>query len=231
MENTTRKVWDLPVRIFHWSLLAAVIGAYLTNRLGVTYFRYHVWCGYAVLVLVCFRILWGLLGTRHARFRHFLRGPLTTARYGAGLLRGSAAHMAGHNPLGALMVVLLLAMLLTQAVTGLFGNDEIFNFGPLYGYVSNARSLALTSLHRRLFYWILAAIALHVMAVAYHRYVKGERLVVAMWHGRKPAALVPDGEEIRSSRLWLAVLLVAVLCAVLAWVVHRAPVPVADPFN
>lgn len=231
MENTTRKVWDLPVRIFHWSLVAAVVGAYLTHRLGVTWFRYHVWCGYAVLVLVTFRILWGLVGTRHARFWNFLRGPIATLRYGLGLLRGSSPHAIGHNPLGALMVVLLLAMLLVQAVIGLFGNDEIFNFGPLYGYVSNARSLALTSLHRKLFYWILAAIALHVLAVAYHRFFKGERLVSAMWHGRKPAAVVPAAEAIRSSRLWLALLLLAVLSAALAWIVIHAPVPATDSFN
>ena len=162
--NDERRVWDLPVRVFHWSLVLAVAGAWCTNQLGVAYFAYHVWCGYAVLVLVAFRLLWGFVGTRHARFAQFLRGPRATLRYAAQLVQGSAPHVAGHNPLGAWMIMGLLAALLAQALLGLFGNDEIFNFGPLYGYVSNARSVALTSLHRRLFYGILAAIVLHVAA-------------------------------------------------------------------
>jgi cytochrome b len=227
----TGKVWDLPVRLFHWSLLASVAGAWLTNSLGVTYFRYHLWCGYAVLVLVSFRILWGMVGTRHARFWNFLRGPLATAQYGFSLLRGSNTPSAGHNPLGGLMVLLLLALLLTEAATGLFGNDEIFNFGPLYSYVTSAQSIALTSLHRKLFNFILAAVALHVLAVAYYQFFKREKLVNAMWHGRKPATAVPAGEQISGSRLWLALLLLVVLSAVLAWSVVHAPVPAADSFN
>ena len=219
------------MRVFHWSLLASVAGAWLTDSLGVTYFRYHLWCGYAVLVLVSFRILWGLVGTRHARFWNFLRGPLATARYGLGLLRGSNRPSVGHNPLGGLMVVLLLAMLLTEAITGLFGNDEIFNFGPLSGYVTNAQSIGLTSLHRKLFNFILAAIALHVLAVVYYQFFKRERLVNAMWHGRKPTGAVPADEQISGSRLWLAVLLVAILSAALAWIVVHAPTPVADSVN
>lgn len=224
MDETTRKVWDLPVRIFHWTLVAAIIGAYVTNRLGINYFTWHLWCGYTVLVLVTFRILWGVVGTRHARFWNFVRGPVTTLRYGFGLLRGTSPHSTGHNPLGALMVVLLLVLLLTQALTGLFGNDEILNQGPLYGYVSDARSLVLTSLHRKLFYWILAAIVLHILAVLYHQVFKRERLVHAMWSGRKPAAAVPAADVIEGSRWWLALVLVIALSLALAWLVSHAPV-------
>src|SRR5208283_4007655 len=83
-----RLVWDWPVRLFHWSLVAAFVGAFVTNRLGVAYFKYHVWCGYAVVTLVSFRILWGLFGTKHARFWHFVRGPHETLRYARDLWRG-----------------------------------------------------------------------------------------------------------------------------------------------
>lgn len=75
-----RKVWDLPVRLFHWALVAAFIGAFVTNKLGVSYFKYHVWCGYTVIVLVIFRIVWGFVGTRHAQISEFCLRPRSDAR-------------------------------------------------------------------------------------------------------------------------------------------------------
>jgi cytochrome b len=219
-----RQVWDLPVRLFHWALVAAIISSFVTNRLGVAYFKYHVWSGYAVIVLVSFRILWGFVGTRHAQFWQFVRGPAATLRYAFGLLRGSAAPYAGHNPLGAYMVVMLLIALSAQAVSGLFGDDDIFNTGPLAGYVEKRLSLQLTSLHRHLFYWIVAATAVHILAVIAHHIFKRENLILAMITGRKPHDCVPDGEIIHSSRTWLAVLLVVALAGALWWIVAQAPV-------
>ena len=229
-EPAQRLVWDLPLRIFHWLLVLAVAGSYVTNRIGVVAFPYHVWCGYTVLVLVAFRIIWGFVGTRHARFGDFMRGPRETLYYLLGTLRGKHTLTVGHNPLGALMVVALLASLAVQAASGLFGNDEILNVGPLYGYVSDARSLALTSLHRHLFYWIAAAIAVHVLAVILHRAIHGENLVRALFSGRKDAASVPADQEIIGSRLWLALAIVACLAALLAWVVLHAPEPATVDF-
>ncbi|MDB5986922.1 MAG: cytochrome [Nevskia sp.] len=228
--NQHRQVWDLPVRVFHWSLVAAVVASYVTNKLGVGYFRYHVWCGYAVIVLVSFRLLWGLVGTRHARFWNFVCGPASTARYALGWMRGEPQRYAGHNPLGALMVMALLLALFAQACSGLFGNDEIVNVGPLYGYASNELSLQLTSLHRQLFNWILAAIVVHVLAVLVHRVAKRENLVSAMWTGRKPAHVVSIDESIASSRLGLALLLILAISGALAWIVANAPVADAQSF-
>jgi cytochrome b len=223
-----RTVWDLPVRIFHWLLVAAFAGAFVTNKLGVAYFSWHVLCGYAVIVLVAFRIVWGVVGTRHALFRNFVRGPVQTFRYVASVLRGQPLAYAGHNPLGALMVVVLLLALGVQAVLGLFGNDEIVNVGPLYGYVSDEVSLRLTSLHRHLFYWIAAAVGLHVAAVLAHRMFHGERLVKAMITGRKPSHIVGVHDAIRASRVWLAALVVVLLVGALAWIVETAPTAVAS---
>ncbi len=219
----SRRVWDLPVRLAHWLLVLGVAGAYVTNRLGVAWFRYHVWCGYLVVVVAAFRIIWGLLGTRHARFRSFVRGPRATLQYARTLFGGEAVPTPGHNPLGAWMVLLLLAALLAQGLTGLFANDEIFNTGPLYSYVSDGLSLRLTSWHRRLFDWILAAIALHVLAVMAHRVLWRHELVGPMFSGRKPANLVSAHEAIASSRLWLAVVLLAGLVSTVAWLVLTAP--------
>lgn len=229
-KQVTRRVWDFPVRVFHWSLVISFAGAYITHRLGIEYFKYHVWCGYAVIILVSFRIIWGLVGTRHARFWNFIRGPVTTGRYTLATLRGKGQHYAGHNPLGALMVIVLLASLAVQALAGLFANDEIFNLGPLYAYVSAQRSIELTSLHRQLFYWILGAVALHVLAVLAHRLLKKEKLVRAMIVGDKPAELVNPEDEIKSSRTWLAVVIVVVVASTLAWVIKHAPVADAAIF-
>ena len=221
--QATRKVWDLPVRLFHWTLVLAFVGAYVSNRAGIEYFNVHLWCGYTVIVLVSFRIVWGLVGTRHARFWNFVRGPVKTWRYTLDSLRHREAHTPGHNPLGALMVIALLGSLLVQSVFGLFTNDEIFNTGPLYGYVSDALSLKLTSLHRQLFYWIAAAVGLHIVAVLAHVLLKKDKLIRAMITGRKPAAQVKASDEIRSSRWWLALGIVAVLSLLLVWVVQHAP--------
>ena len=192
-----RRVWDLPVRIVHWLLVIGIAGSYATHKLGVAYFRYHLWFGYLVVVLAAFRILWGFVGTRHARFASFLRGPRATVAYLAALLRGAAPATPGHNPLGGWMVMFLLLSLLAQGITGLFANDEIFNTGPLYGYISDALSLQLTSWHRRLFDWILIAAALHVLAVIGAPRVRRPRPHRAHVHRKKAGA--PAGPNTRPS--------------------------------
>jgi len=229
------QVWDLPVRIFHWVLVLLFIAAYVTNELGPTYFQYHVWCGYSLIVLVCFRIIWGFIGTYHARFSHFVRNPVTTLKYALNTLKGTEKHYTGHNPLGAIMVIVLLLGSLIQGLTGLFTNDEILNVGPLYGYISNELSLQLTSIHRQLFYWILGAVALHVVAVLVHQFVKRDNIIVPMFNGKKVFSgekiKKDDGLEndeleqvsIKSSQIILALIIVAILALVLAWVITHAP--------
>jgi cytochrome b len=124
------------------------------------------------------------------------------------------------------MVVGLLAALAVQAVSGLFGNDEIFNFGPLSGYVSKQDSLALTSLHKKLFYWIVAAIAIHIVAVIAHHVLWREKLVQAMVTGKKTVRSASlAAQDIKSSRSWLAAIIVIAIAGGLAYVVGHAPAP------
>src|SRR5262245_66676369 len=104
-EPATRRIWDLAVRVVHWLLVLGIAGSYLTHKLGIEYFNWHLWFGYGVLVLAAFRILWGLVGTRHARFSNFVRGPRATLAYLLGLLRGGQATTPGHHPPGAWTVV------------------------------------------------------------------------------------------------------------------------------
>lgn len=230
-EPAVRRVWDLPVRIVHWLLVIGIAGSYVTHKLGVAYFKYHLWFGYLVVVLAAFRILWGFVGTRHARFSSFLRGPRATGAYLLALVRGAAPVTPGHNPLGGWMVIFLLLFLLAQGITGLFANDEIFNTGPLYGYISDDLSLALTSWHRRLFDWILIAVVLHVLAVIGHRVFAGHDLIRPMFTGAKPAHLLGEHEAISSSRLWLAAVLLAGLAVTVTWLVLRAPAPAVFSFE
>lgn len=228
---TTINVWDLPVRIFHWSLVLLFIGAYATNKLGPDWFTYHLWCGYGIIVLVSFRLIWGLVGTYHARFINFVNDPITTLKYATRFFSRDHKPHTGHNPLGAMMVVILLLTMFVQAATGLFTNDEIFNVGPLYSYISNELSLQLTSLHRQLFYWILGAVLVHVMAVLYHIFFKRDGILKAMFTGKKTGQHLADGPSIHSSRLWLALIIMLVLSCVLAWLVIHAPEVASTDFD
>lgn len=219
-----RRVWDLPVRVIHWGLVVAVAGAWLSRELEGDWFRVHTWCGYAVLLLASTRIVWGVVGTRHARFSAFVRGPGAILHYVRGMFApGGSPSAVGHNPLGALMVLALLALLLAQAVTGLFANDQIMETGPLFGYVTASLSDRLTTVHKQLFDVLLGAIAVHVVAALGYLFIKRENLIVPMITGRKPSSVVPPGEEIGSSRAWLALLCLAVLAGLLYAIVRAAP--------
>lgn len=215
----SRLVWDLPVRVTHWALVFAVAGCWATHYAGVEWFTWHRRLGYTVLVLVAFRILWGFAGTRHARFASFVRGPRTLLAYLAE--RGPAT--VGHNPLGALSVIALLALLLLQAATGLFANDEIMNMGPFYGWIAPELSNRITSVHRASSEWLLVLIGMHVAAVAFYVRVRRQPLVGAMITGRKPGADVPAADAITGSRLLLACVIVAALAIALALAVRAAP--------
>ncbi len=219
----TRLVWDLPVRLTHWLLVLSVAGSYVTHRLGTGAFRYHRWCGYAALVLVAVRCVWGFLGPRHACFTSFVRGPRIVLRYLIELAHGRSAAFAGHNPAGGWMVLLLLALLLGQALTGLFANDTIADTGPLYGYVMGHTSDRLTHWHHRLFDALMIAVALHVIAVGAYLLARKTNLLMPMLTGRKPAGDVGADEAIVSSRLGLWLLLLAVAGAILACIIEYAP--------
>ncbi len=220
--SPSRLVWDLPVRLFHWGLVLAVLGAFITHRLGVKYFDYHLVCGYAVIVLVVFRIAWGFVGTRHALFTDFVRGPRKTFGHLRAMLRGEDSSPPGHNPVGGAMVVALLGALAAQAGLGLFSNDEIFNAGPFAALISPRLSQDLSSMHRKLFYGIAIAITAHVAAVLWHQWGKREDLLRPMITGRK--RLEEDHEGgISSSRLGFAIALILLVTGVLAFAIGHAP--------
>jgi cytochrome b len=218
-ERTGILVWDLPVRVTHWLLAVCVPLAWVTHELGTQYFRWHRYVGYTVLVLVAFRLAWGFCGTQHARFAAFVRGPRAVVAY----LRGRTTGSAGHNPAGGWMAIVMLGLLALQASSGLFANDQIFNTGPFYGWVTPQLSDRLSSLHRQSFYWLLAMIGLHVTAILLYRLVGKVNLVVPMVTGRKPTPPAQIDDAIADSRLPRALLIAALCAAALAIGVRLAP--------
>ncbi len=216
-------VWDLPLRLFHWLLALCVFGSWLTQQLGVEWFPWHARIGYVTLVLIAFRVAWGFLGPRPARFSSFLRGPRAVLAYIRGLRSAAVAPTAGHNPLGGLSIVAMLLLLALQGVTGLFANDKIFNTGPLYGYVSGGLSDRLSAWHELNFDFLLALVALHVTAVVYYQWIRRIDLIRPMITGTVPRSRVPPGMAISGQRLWLAAILVAIAASILWRVVAGAP--------
>jgi len=219
-------IWDLPLRLCHWSLVLAVLGCWVTYRIGIEAFNWHVWCGYAVLVLAAFRVVWGFAGPRHARFVNFVRGPAAIGRYARSLFRDDPTqHYAGHNPLGALMVILMLLLLGAEALTGLFANDEVVSSGPLYGYVDDATSDAWSSLHRLGAKVVWVAVWLHIAAVISYLLVKRDNLILPMFTGRKHRPWLSPEEGVASSHVWRALLIAAICAALVYWLVETAPSP------
>ncbi len=171
-------VWDLPTRLFHWLLVALIAAAYLTASFDAM--DWHRRIGLTLLGLVVFRLVWGFVGSRHARFADFLRGPAAVLAYLRGTWRG-----VGHNPLGGWSVLLLLLLPLAMVGSGLFANDDVTFQGPLAALVDKATSDQLTSLHHLAFDLLLGLIGLHLAAIAYYRLARRENLVKPMFSGWK----------------------------------------------
>lgn len=215
----TVTVWDLPTRLFHWILVALIIAQWWTADQSST-MDYHIWGGYTVLTLVLFRLIWGFVGSDTVRFSDFVRGPGTALTYVKALLRGEPLHYLGHNPMGGWSIIAMLVLLLVQAGTGLFSNDDIFVEGPLYGWVSKDTSDWLTSIHHWNFNLLLAVIAIHISAVLFYLLVKRENLIHPMLSGRKHLPPEQIGQTPRMVSPWLGLVVLAI--AVLAvWLLVR----------
>ncbi len=198
-------VWDLPTRLFHWLAVALVIAAYATWR--VNWMIWHARAGYALLALLLFRLLWGFFGAETARFRSFLASPSQALHHLGGALRASPEREIGHNPAGGWMVILLLALLLGQTLTGLYVDNEIADQGPLSEIAPAALANAINALHDDVL-WdaLLAAIAVHLLAILFYA-ARGRNLALAMITGRMRAE--KGAQPARMASLLRAVILFA----------------------
>ena len=175
------RVWDLPIRVFHWLLVLCIIGSIISVNLGGNAIEWHAYFGYSILTLLVFRIIWGFIGSKHARFVSFLPNKKAILDY----LQGSAPRVLGHNPVGALSVFALLFALIVQVTTGLFVDDEIAFQGPLAKYVSSSVVSFLSEIHEGNQAVIYTLITIHIAAIWYYKKFKGENLIKPMISGDK----------------------------------------------
>lgn len=192
------RVWDMPVRVFHWLMVISFVGAYITSE-SERWRLVHVTLGYTLGGLLVFRLLWGLVGTRYARFSSFVRGPLPVLRYVKSVLRGQPEHHIGHNPAGAVAIVLMMALGLVQLATGWATYNEV---GGEW----------LAELHEGAANTMVAVIAVHLLGVVSASVQHKENLARAMVTGRKIGA---QADAIRSTWWPLGVLMV--LCVLGFW--------------
>lgn len=208
MDGATRwvKVWDGPTRLFHWSLVALIAGAWFTAENG--WIDWHFRCGYAILALLLFRLVWGFVGSDTARFVRFVKSPVAALAHLAHITKREPDTEIGHNAAGGLMVLAMLALILVQVGLGLFSTDGIFTDGPLAYLVGPDLSDRITGWHEFNFNLILAAVVLHVAAILTYAVLKRHDLVRPMVTGLKklPAGLAAP----RMAPLWLALLVFAV---------------------
>lgn len=207
------RAWDLPTRLFHWTLVLLMIGAYLSRRLGDpsmtwsgglpklafdgTGLTWHKGIGYAILILIVYRVLWGFVGGSTARFSAFVAGPAKALGYGRDFASGRPRHFLGHNPLGGTMVIVLLAALAGQAMLGLMSYDDhdTMDGGALASRVGDAWSAVFTRWHMKAFDVILILVAAHIAANLVYLLWKRENLIRPMVTGRKPAKAYEDQRQ------------------------------------
>ena len=218
-----RLVWDLPLRLFHWLLVASMVASYVTAKF-IDDRQWHFYVGYWTIGLLVFRILWGFFGPRHARFASFIHSPSAIWLYVKGIFRRGSAPSIGHNPVGGLMVLLMQVLMSIQAATGLFTTDAIIWAGPYNPSVSESTASFLSTVHNWNFNVIIAAVILHVAAILFYAFYKKQNLVVPMLNGHKPAALVPDHEAISSSQLFKALVMSLLAAGFVYWLLAHAPV-------
>lgn len=221
-------VWDIPTRLFHWSLAILVVGAFVTAKTGGNAMIWHGRLGLAILGLLAFRIVWGFVGSTYARFVTFVRGPGAIMAYLRGAWQGQ-----GHNPLGALSVLALLGILGLQAATGLFANDDIAFNGYLAPLVGSDLSGQITGIHRLLENALIVLVVLHISAIVFYARVKKHNLVKPMLTGWADGAPEQSAKGGRPTTVVLAVLIaVAVVWAASGGILPPpppAPPPTAVP--
>lgn len=214
------KLWDFPVRLFHWALVVAIVTAWWSNRQVMI--DIHAIAGYSVLALVIFRIIWGFVGSSNARFADFLTGPRHVIGYLGKLPKGSTSELTytGHNPAGGWMVLVMILLVGVQAVSGLFASEDTFLFfdGPLVAYVSSDFASTMNWIHHTNINLIYAAVGLHVFAALFYLVVKRENLIRAIVIGtrRVPAELAGRFANIRFASPVLGILIL-IICALVVW--------------
>ena len=221
-------VWDLPVRLFHWLLVISLIASWYTSDGERDLIEYHLYTGYFILGLLLFRIIWGVIGTKYALFSQFIPTPKKLKSYLQGNTQKQDDNTIGHNPLGALMVVFMLSLILSQVISGLFMNDDIFTSGPYYESVSSSTQQFMSFIHHNVFDVIVAVSLVHISAAFYYLFVKKSNLISPMITGFKRSNKA-ETSGIKSSKLILSLVVIVVIMLFLYWLLVLN-IPVEEEF-
>jgi cytochrome b len=216
MSRSSIKVWDLPSRLCHVLLATSILGAYGTVEWSWLDMQWHFYFGYSTLVLVVFRVLWGLWGSEHARFGQFLKGLGAVIAYVKKLLSKDSTQTTGHSAVGGWAVVVLLIASFAQAFSGLFNSDDIENFGPLYDKVNADWVDQVGDFHESFYNVLLILIGVHVIAALLYWLVKKQNLILPMITGRKQI----DGVDAVQKPIALALFTLG-LSGALVWALIR----------
>ena len=220
-------VWDLPVRLFHWLLVLSIFGQWLTVEVLEDSIDIHFYLGYFTLGLIIFRLVWGVLGTKYARFSSFLTGPKAMLSYISSIANKQHKPTTGHNPIGGLMLPAVLILVGLQAVSGLFITDDIINEGPYYAGASESVKDWMQWLHHNLFNILLGLIVVHLLAIFGYRFLLKHDLISPMFSGKKA---VNQEEGIPHSRIWLALIWMIVVAVFVYWLVEINPPVIEEDY-
>lgn len=214
------RVWDLPTRLSHWAIAVLVVTQFASGLFGLLPMRWHLWCGYALLVVLLFRIVWGFVGSQSARFGQFLRGPGAVASHARTLLDPRPSRWPGHNPLGGWSILLMLSLMLTQSLTGLF-TESMDLAGPLAASVDRATARAAEDWHGLLYWPLLLLVLVHIAAGLFHLLYKRENLIAPIFgDGRLELERDP---ALGFAGVVRALVVLAIAIGVVAWIVRQAP--------
>lgn len=234
IKDTRVRVWDAPLRIFHWALAIAIFYAWFSIEI-LENMEHHFWAGYTILSLMIFRLLWGFFGGGLSRFSSWLSPFKDLPVYIKSLFNKSEGaekkQYIGHNPLGILSVIVLLSIVMFQAVSGLFATDD-YSSGPLYSYLSDDLASLISELHHDNFTLIEIFVGLHIVAVLYYQFVARKGLLSAMFNGYKKISSAEESkpEEIKTGRWWLALLLYILAAAIVVGISLLEPEIAADDY-
>ena len=225
-------VWNPYIRLSHWFMVLLFSGLIITGKAEEDYMQWHFYMGYLLSALLIARVLYGFWGIPVAQFKHFLKGPFSLLRYIKQLISGQKPIYLGHNPLGGVMVLVLLVLLLAQVMTGLVSSDDVFWFGPLYEWVSDEVQTSMAWWHKLSPDILLGLIACHILAVLVHELALKERLLKAMMTGKKhcPEKRVEDAHllnaEISGSASKRGIRFCLILTVSLIWLLWLWQLPI-----
>lgn len=218
-------VWDIPVRLFHWLLVLCLFGQWLTAEVLEDAMDIHFYIGYFTLGLIFFRLVWGFVGTKYAKFNSFIRGPKAVLNYLRLLISKQKSFTTGHNPLGGLLLPVVLILVGLQAVSGLFVSDDIITAGPYYDSANSSIQKLMQWLHHNIFDVLLGLVVIHLFAIAWYKIGLKHNLITPMITGYKT---VEASKAITHSKLVRALILAILVGIFVYWLVEINPPPLEE---